>query len=47
MVPLLSPDTVMVPPGPSLNDVPTLPARYLTPSDVAALLGVPIETVYQ
>ncbi|MGW4987429.1 helix-turn-helix transcriptional regulator [Streptomyces mirabilis] len=25
----------------------TLPARYLAPSDVAALLGVPIETVYQ
>ena len=24
-----------------------LPARYLTPSDVAELLGVPIETVYQ
>lgn len=47
MVPLLSTDTVMVPPGPSLNDVPTLPARYLTPSDVAALLGVPIETVCQ
>ncbi|MEU8644626.1 helix-turn-helix domain-containing protein [Streptomyces sp. NPDC048674] len=24
-----------------------LPRRYLTPSDVAELLGVPIETVYQ
>ncbi|MFG2598567.1 helix-turn-helix domain-containing protein [Streptomyces sp. NPDC048462] len=24
-----------------------LPARYLTPLDVAELLGVPIETVYQ
>ncbi|MFF8448146.1 helix-turn-helix domain-containing protein [Streptomyces leeuwenhoekii] len=25
----------------------TLPPRYLTPVDVAALLGVPVETVYQ
>ncbi|MFD9224546.1 helix-turn-helix transcriptional regulator [Streptomyces sp. NPDC060064] len=24
-----------------------LPERYFTPHDVAALLGVPIETVYQ
>lgn len=24
-----------------------LPARYLTPIDVADLLGVPVETVYQ
>lgn len=24
-----------------------LPERYFTPQDVAALLGVPIETVYQ
>ncbi|MCI0385639.1 helix-turn-helix domain-containing protein [Streptomyces sp. CNQ085] len=24
-----------------------LPARYLTPVDVADLLGVPVETVYQ
>jgi excisionase family DNA binding protein len=25
----------------------TLPERYLTPADLADLLGVPIETVYQ
>ncbi|MFP8905630.1 helix-turn-helix domain-containing protein [Streptomyces fenghuangensis] len=25
----------------------TLPARYLTPVDLAELLGVPVETVYQ
>ncbi|MFF0743011.1 helix-turn-helix transcriptional regulator [Streptomyces sp. NPDC004111] len=25
----------------------TLPDRYLTPTDVADLLGVPIETIYQ
>lgn len=24
-----------------------LPERYLTPDDIAALLGVPLETVYQ
>lgn len=24
-----------------------LPARYLTPADIADLLGVPLETVYQ
>ncbi|MEU6902303.1 helix-turn-helix transcriptional regulator [Streptomyces virginiae] len=24
-----------------------LPDRYLTPDDIAALLGVPLETVYQ
>ncbi|MEU6588486.1 helix-turn-helix domain-containing protein [Streptomyces sp. NPDC046881] len=27
--------------------VPTLPERYLTPADVAELLGVPVETLYQ
>ncbi|GAA4863357.1 helix-turn-helix domain-containing protein [Kitasatospora terrestris] len=26
---------------------PSLPARYLSPEDVAALFGVPLETVYQ
>ncbi|MBV1949670.1 AlpA family transcriptional regulator [Streptomyces sp. BV129] len=26
---------------------PALPERYLTPVDVADLLGVPVETVYQ
>lgn len=25
----------------------TLPERYLTPADVAELLGVPVETLYQ
>ncbi|MGW0333300.1 helix-turn-helix transcriptional regulator [Streptomyces sp. NPDC003011] len=25
----------------------TLPERYLTPADVADLLGVPVETLYQ
>ncbi|MFD9431512.1 helix-turn-helix domain-containing protein [Streptomyces sp. NPDC060002] len=25
----------------------SLPARYLTPADLADLLGVPVETVYQ
>ncbi|MFF3725666.1 helix-turn-helix domain-containing protein [Streptomyces erythrochromogenes] len=25
----------------------TLPERYLTPDDIAALFGVPVETVYQ
>ncbi|MFE5484530.1 helix-turn-helix transcriptional regulator [Streptomyces sp. NPDC056527] len=25
----------------------SLPDRYLTPADVAELLGVPIETIYQ
>ncbi|MFF4869664.1 helix-turn-helix transcriptional regulator [Streptomyces sp. NPDC000961] len=25
----------------------SLPDRYLTPTDVAELLGVPIETIYQ
>ncbi|MET9867324.1 helix-turn-helix domain-containing protein [Streptomyces sp. NPDC006386] len=27
--------------------VRTLPERYLTPADVAELLGVPVETLYQ
>ncbi|MCX5526814.1 helix-turn-helix domain-containing protein [Streptomyces bobili] len=27
--------------------VHTLPERYLTPADVAELLGVPVETLYQ
>ncbi|MER7100133.1 helix-turn-helix domain-containing protein [Streptomyces humidus] len=27
--------------------VHTLPDRYLTPADVAELLGVPVETLYQ
>ncbi|MGX4738153.1 helix-turn-helix domain-containing protein [Kitasatospora griseola] len=26
---------------------PALPQRYLTPEDLAALFGVPLETVYQ
>ncbi|WP_338906371.1 helix-turn-helix domain-containing protein [Streptomyces nigra] len=28
-------------------NVRTLPERYLTPADVAELLGVPVETLYQ
>ncbi|MFB7501611.1 helix-turn-helix domain-containing protein [Streptomyces sp. NPDC056161] len=33
---------------PSPNPATTaLPDRYLTPEDLAALLGVPLETVYQ
>ena len=27
--------------------VRTLPERYLTPADVAELLGIPVETLYQ
>ncbi|MEU9665549.1 helix-turn-helix domain-containing protein [Streptomyces bobili] len=27
--------------------VHTLPERYLTPADVAELLGIPVETLYQ
>ncbi|GLW53872.1 helix-turn-helix domain-containing protein [Kitasatospora phosalacinea] len=33
--------------APSQAAPPALPQRYLSPEDVAALFGVPLETVYQ
>ncbi|GAA1093162.1 helix-turn-helix domain-containing protein [Kitasatospora arboriphila] len=35
-----------LPTSPSAEPL-ALPARFLTPEDVAALFGVPLETVYQ
>ena len=35
------------PPSKPSTDPPALPARYYSPEEVAALFGVPLETVYQ